>query len=291
MTDSIAYKGTIVVSGATGKQGGATARHLLKRRFRVRAMTRNLEQLAAKQLVSLGAELVHADLDDRNSLERAIEGADGLFSVQNFWKVGYEHEIAQGKCLADLAKSFGVRHLIYTSVASCYRKTGIPHWESKWQIEQYIRELGLPYTILRPTSFMDDWVDMKSEIFAGMFAQPLDPQRSLQQIAVDDIGAFAAIAFDNPKEWLGREIALAGDNSSMEEITAAFSRVIGREVQYVQTPWDKFQEKFGDDMTTMYRWFNENDMEADINYLRSIYPSLTTFEQHLVRGGWSTVKE
>jgi uncharacterized protein YbjT (DUF2867 family) len=200
----------ILVSGATGQQGGAVAWSLLKRGFPVRALTRDLEKPEARALAQGGAELVRGDLEDRSSLERVLEGVYGVFSVQNFYEGGYEAEVRQGKTLADAAKAAGVKHLVYSSVGSAHRETSIPHFDSKWEIEQYKREIDLPYTILRPVFFMQNWEMMREQILeSGTLAQPLDPDKPLQQLNVEDIGAFAALAFERPDEWLGREIDLA----------------------------------------------------------------------------------
>ena len=127
-------------------------------------------------------------------------------------------------------------------MGSSYRETGIPAFDGKWEIEEYIRGIGLPYTILRPTSLMEDWEEMREEIIGGTLAQPLDPDKPLQQVSVDDVGAFAAMAFEDPEGWLGREVDLAGDESTMVEIAETFGRVIGRKVEYAQVPWEEFRE-------------------------------------------------
>ena len=121
----------ILVSGATGQQGGAVARSLLKRGFPVRALTRSPEKPEAQALAEGGAELVRGDLENRASLDQALEGVHGVFSVQNFWESGYEREVQQGKTLADAAKAAGVRHVVYSSVGSAHRETGISHFDSK----------------------------------------------------------------------------------------------------------------------------------------------------------------
>lgn len=186
---------TILVSGATGQQGGASARHLLDKGFKVRALTRNRNQDAAKSLANAGAELVEGDFYDSDSMERAFEGAYGAFSVQNSNKFGVEEEIKQGKAFADAARKAGIEHFVYTSVGAAERNTGIPHFDSKWEIEEYIRSLDLPATFLRPVYFMSNWLRLKDAILDSRLPQPLSPETPLQQIAVDDIGAFAALAF------------------------------------------------------------------------------------------------
>ena len=276
----------IVVVGATGKQGGAVARSLLDRGFRIRALTRNPQKPEAQALADQGAEVVQGDMEDRSSMERALEGAYGVFSMQNFWETGYDSEVQQGKTVADAAKAAGVEHFVYSSVGSAHRQTSIPHFESKWEIEEHVRQIGLPYTILRPVFLMQNWEWTREMILGGTLAQPFDPDKPFQQVAVEDVGAFAAIAFENPDRWIGREVDLAGDEQSMTEIADTFSRVIGREVSYYQVPWDQFEEQVGEEVTLNSRWMNDVGYEADIAALRQEYPELTSFERYLRSHGW-----
>ena len=277
----------VLVAGATGRQGGAVARSLLNRGFRVRALTRDPQKPAAQALAQQGAEIVQGDMDDRSAMDRVLEDAYGVFSVQNFGETGPEGEVTQGKILADAAKVAGIQHFVYSSVGSSYRETGIPHFESKWQIEKHVRNVGLPYTILRPVFFMHNWEMMREQILAsGTLAQPLDPDKPLQQVAAEDLGAFAALAFEQADEWMGREVDLAGDQQTMPEITETFSRVTGREIHYSQAPWDQIEEQMGEELTVMWRWFNVVGYEADITALRQEYPKLTSFERYLRSHGW-----
>jgi uncharacterized protein YbjT (DUF2867 family) len=286
MADNQNVERLIVVCGATGKQGGAVARSLLNRGFQVRGLTRNLQKPEAQALADQGAEVVQGDMENRSAMERALEGAYGVFSVQNFWETGYDREVQQGKTVADAAKAAGVEHFVYSSVGSAHRQTGIPHFESKWEIEEHVREIGLPYTILRPVFFMQNWEMMRGMVLGGTLAQPLDPDRPFQQVAVENVGAFAAIAFENLDLWIGREVDLAGDEQTMPEIAETFGRVIGREVSYYQVPWDQFEEQMGKEFTVNYRWFNDVGYEADIAALQQEYPELTTFERYLRSHGW-----
>jgi uncharacterized protein YbjT (DUF2867 family) len=277
----------ILVCGATGKQGGAVARSLLDRGYRVRALTRDPHKPEAQALADQGAEVVQGDMEDRSSMDQVlVEGIYGVFSVQNFWETGYDREVRQGKTVADAAKAAGVEHFVYSSVGSAHRQTGIPHFESKWEVEEHVRQIGLPYTILRPTYFMQNWEWTREMVLGGTLAQPLDPDKPLQQVAVEDVGAFAAIAFENLDRWIGREVDLAGDEQSMTEIAETFGRVIGREVSYYQVPWDRFEEQMGEEATVNYRWINDVGYEADIAALRQEYPELTTFERYLRTHGW-----
>lgn len=281
----------VLVTGATGHQGGAVARHLLRRPgFRVRALTRDPGKEAAKALADSGAEVVRGDMDDRASLDRVLEGAYGVFSVQNFWETGYDREIEQGVRLVDAAGDHGVEHIVYSSVGSAHRNTGLAHFESKWLIEEHLRASGLPRTIFRPVFFMDNWEApmLRDGILSGSLAQPLSPDRPFQQVAVDDVGAFVALAFGARDEWLGRELDLAGDDRNLPEVARAFSRVLGRPVEYVQVPWDAYREAAGEEYYRMFRWFEDVGYDADIPALRRILPDLTDFEGYLEKAEWST---
>ena len=279
-------KRVILVSGATGQQGGTTARNLLERGFAVRALTRDTDKAAARELAGIGAEVVSGDLEDRTSIERVLDGVYGLFSVQQFMETGVEGEVRQGALLADAAREAGVEHLVYSSVGSAHRETGIPHFESKWEVEGHVRASGVPYTVLRPVFFMQNWEFMREPILGGTLPQPLDPEKPFQMIDADDIGVFAAMAFEDPETWIGREVDLAGDELTMLEIAGTFSRVTGREVDYFQVPWEGFEEQMGEEYTVMYRWFNDQGYEANIAALRDEYPGLASFEQYLRGHGW-----
>ncbi len=277
---------TILVTGATGQQGGAALRHLREHGFGVRALTRDAQADKARALSGQGIEVVQGDIDDRASLDRALEGAYGAFSVQNFALTGVEGEVRQGQTLADAAKAAGLRHVVYSSVGSAHRQTGIPHFDSKFQIEEYIRSIDLPHTILRPVYFMENWFGSRDYILGGTLGQPLDPAKPLQQVAVDDIGAFAALAFADPDRWLGQAVDLAGDELTGPQSAEVFGRVIGRPVRYVQTSLDQIRQYMGDEGVTMFEWFDEVGYEADIPALRALYPRLTTLEQWLRKTGW-----
>src|ERR687889_130420 len=290
MADGQNIERLILVCGATGKQGGAVARSLLDRGFQVRGLTRDPQKTEAQALADQGAEVVQGDMEDRSSMERALEGAYGNFSVQNFWETGYDREVQQGKTVADAAKAAGVEHFVYSSVGSAHRQTGIPHFESKWEVEEHVRQIGLPYTILRPVFFMQNWEWSREMILGGTLAQPFDPDKPFQQVAVEDVGAFVTIAFENPDRWIGREEDLAGDEQSMTEIADTFGRVIGKEVSYYQVPWDQFEEQMGEEATANFRWINDVGYEANIAALRHEYPELTTFERYLRSHGWEDAK-
>jgi uncharacterized protein YbjT (DUF2867 family) len=281
----------ILVTGATGQQGGAVARHLLKEPgFAVRALTRDASKPNSKALAQSGAQIFQGDMDDAASVKRALEGAWGAYSVQDFMTTGYEGEIRQGRTFADAAKSAGVKHFVYSSVVSADQRTGLAHFESKWQVEQHIAESGLNYTILRPVFFMQNWgTFMREPILQGTLPLPLKPQTHLQQIAVEDIGAFALKAFRDPAKWSGRTIELAGEGLSMQQVIATLSRVLGRNVKYVPVPWEQFRQNAGEEMSKMYKWFEEVGYNVDIQALRREHEFLT-LEQVLRRQDWTSAE-
>jgi uncharacterized protein YbjT (DUF2867 family) len=272
---------TILVTGATGHQGGAVLRHLREKGFSVRALTRDPNKPEARALVGHGTEVVRGDLNDPASLSRAIEGADGVFSVQGHSEGGVEAEIRQGIQVADAAKRTRVSHFVYSSVAAADRNTGIPHFESKFKIEQHVRNTGLHYTVFRPAFFMDNWLGMREQIQQGALSLPLRPETTLQMIAVDDIGAFVTLAFTKPGHWDGRAVELAGDELPMSDLAAAFGRMLGRDVCYQQVGWDEFEQRSGADVTAMWRFFESTGFQVDIPTLRQELPNMMTFERWL----------
>ncbi|MBD2892651.1 hypothetical protein amrb99_15620 [Actinomadura sp. RB99] len=225
--------GIILVTGATGKQGGAAVRHLLAAGRRVRALTRDVRGAAARALAAAGAEVVAGDLDDRASLDAAAAGVHGVFSVQagllGSPPVPFDDEVRRGIAVADAA---GAAHLVYSSVAGAERSAGVPAFEAKLRIEEHIRRKGIPATVLRPVSFMENYLG------AEAIATPFSPDVPEQLIAVDDIGAFAAAAFADPARYLGETLAIAGDERTPGRLAAAFSEAAGREIPYVPVPLD-----------------------------------------------------
>jgi uncharacterized protein YbjT (DUF2867 family) len=280
----------VLITGATGRQGGAAVRHLLLKGWKLRALTRKPESTAANDLKKQGVELVKGDLEDQSSLEAAVRGAYGVYSVQDFWAVGARREVQQGKNLAASADKAGVRHFVYSSVGGAERSTGIPHWESKWEIEQYIRKLGLPATILRPASFMETYYIDQVEIgiLKGKLLDPVRADKPYQTIATDDIGAFVALAFERPNEFMGLELEIAGSELTNAQAAAVFSKVLGKRVKFQKLPLPAVRMLLGKEFFEMFRWFNQEGYKADIPGLRRRYPEvhLHTLEQWLRGEGW-----
>ncbi len=281
---------TVLVTGATGRQGGAVIRHMLTKGWKLRALTRNPSSPAAEDLTRQGIEVAQGDLEEPTSLEKAVRGAYGVYSVQDFWTVGAKREIQQGKSLAEAAKKAGVQHFVYSSVGGAERNSGIDHFQTKWEVEKHIRQLGLPATILRPAAFMENYYIDQVEIgiLKGKLMDPIRADKPYQTIASDDIGAFAALAFERPQQFIGLELEIAGSELTNPEAAQVFSRVLGKPVKFRKLPMPIVRLFLGKEFYQMFRWFNEDGFKADIADLRRRYPEvhLQTLEQWLRREGW-----
>jgi uncharacterized protein YbjT (DUF2867 family) len=288
-------RGPVLVIGATGQQGGATARHLLERDRMVRALVRDPASPAAKALRRAGADLVVGDLDDPASLRTAMKGAHGVFLVLTMMvgpRISPEGVVAEerrGQAVAGLARESGIEHLVYSSLNGASAHSGIPYYESKARIEEHIHALGLPATILRPVSFMDNFATYNrpvlhdGELVVNLAVQPELP---MQMISVRDIGAFAAIAFDRPDQYLGRTVEIAGDVLTPPQIAEAFGRASGLPARFRQTPIEQIRS-FDVQLAQMFTFFNEHPSElADLAALRAEHPGLMRLEPWLRETGW-----
>jgi uncharacterized protein YbjT (DUF2867 family) len=235
-------------------------------------------------------EVVQGDLEDPASLARAAVGVYGIYSVQDYWAVGAKREVQQGKNAADAAKKAGVKHFVYSSVGGAERNTGIPHWESKWAVEKYIRSLGLPATIIRPVTFMEGYYidEVEVGILKGKLIDSVRADKPYQTIATDDIGAFVALAFERPTEFIGKELEIAGSELTNSEAAKVFSRVMGKPVKFKKPPLPIVKLVLGKEFYSMVRWFNEAGYKADIPGLRRTYPEiqLHSLEEWLREEGW-----
>ncbi len=253
----------VLISGATGQQGGATARALAGKGFKIRALTRNPDSDAARALAATGTEVVKGDLDDEASLKAALAGAWGAYAVQNTWTAGVEGEEAQGHRFARVARGAGVQHYVYASVASADRKTGIPHFDNKSRVEDTIRGLGFPsYAIVRPVFFMEN---LPSPWFLNgdQLVSTLDPKTVLQMIAVRDIGEYGALAFLDDARFRNLELDIAGDAVTLPEAAAILGRAMGTPLSYRQIPISEVR-KNSEDFALMLEWFQSVGYDADI---------------------------
>jgi uncharacterized protein YbjT (DUF2867 family) len=276
----------ILVIGATGQQGGAVVKALQETDFAIRALVRahaptDPKSEKVKQLEQQGVQIASGDLDDFTSLVQAMDGVSGVFSVTTFFqKGGVQSEEEQGKRAADAAKQAGVHHFVYSSVGGAERNSGVPHFESKWQVEQYIREIGLPYTIIRPTTFMTNLQELSAPIrfIALSMSRISNAEKPLQMIAVQDIGKWVAHAFLHPEIYLSKAIEIAGDELTYSQMITAYQKVYGRKPRSMWLPSFLFSRG---DLGKMFTWLRTFGYQADLKANREAIPDLLTYERFL----------
>ena len=297
MTDR---KHLILVTGATGAQGGAAARALLDAGFRVRTLTRNPTSADAVTLAKQGAEVVRGDWDDASSVVAAMHGAYGVFSVQRPDADGSDSERRHGFGLVDAARSSDVRHFVHTSVCEAGRHTDFPRWESgywwqkywtdKWDIEERVRGAGFEHwTILKPAFLMDNFARPKA---AGMFPHlkqgeiltALRPETKMQLVAADDVGEFSRAALMDPARFDRKSIDLAAEALTMNEVASTLGRVLGKPVKARSvSPAEARKAGLFPGWVRSQEWTNEAGYHADIEALKPYGVPLTTFEAWVAR--------
>ncbi|WP_129114219.1 NmrA/HSCARG family protein [Halegenticoccus tardaugens] len=275
---------TVLVAGATGTQGGAVADHLLERGIEVHALTRDAESDDARLLSRRGAEVVEGDMTDRDALDPLVADVDGVYCVTTFAAGGVEAEVEQGVTTAEAAADAGVDHFVFSSVAGADRDTGIPHFESKREIERRIDDLGLPATVVRPVFFVQNFEGMREGIEDGRLAMALEPRVPLQMVDADNIGAIVAEAFGAPEEYVGETFELASDELTLQATAARFADLLDAEMEVVHVPIDDLRESRGEEMATMFEWFNEEGYDVDLVGLRREHDvAFTRLEEYLGR--------
>jgi uncharacterized protein YbjT (DUF2867 family) len=282
----------VLIFGATGNVGGAAARELLARGWGVRAVTRDRQSKKALALSELGAEMVTADMEDRDSLAAAFEGVKRVFSVQSWVINGVDGEIRQGKAVADAAQAAGVAHLVYGSAGIGEAGTGVPHFECKVEVERYMRhELGLPTTAVRPGPFME--LMTSKNFFPPMVAWGAMPRvvgwdTTVPWTAVADIGQAVANVFENPDKWIGRDINLLSDSKSLRGCRELFKETNGKKPFGVPIPLGIFNRMVGSEFEVMWRWMVDwidegaaQEIEATIASSLEVCPELHSVERWL----------
>jgi len=280
---------TIVVTGSTGKQGGAVARGLLERGHKVRAVTRDPNSSQAKSLANAGAALIAASLEDTAAITKALEGATSLFAMTTP-SGGTNAETRQGVAAADAAKAAGV-HLVFTSVNSANRQTGVPHFDSKYEVEKHIAKIGVRATILAPAFFMENLYFGKEQLAKGIYGSTLPPTRTLAQIAVADIGAIAVRVLEDAGRFTGKRFDLASDELTGNDVVGILSRVTGCPFAYYQVPLDVIHQRMGEDGARMHEWFDRVGFTADRAALRREFPDVAfhDFESWAKTQDWNAL--
>src|SRR5712671_5465924 len=280
----------VVVTGGTGKQGGAVVKSLLERGHEVRAVTRSTESAKARELANAGVTLVRASLEDTAALTKAIEGATSLFAMTTPFEGGTQAETRQGISAADAAKAADV-HLVFTSAGSANRQTGIPHFDSKYEVEKHIAKVVVRATILAPVAFMENLYFIREQLAKGIYASALSPTRALAQVAVADIGAVAVRVLEDAGRFTGKRFDLASDELTGNDALAILSRVTGRPFSYYQVPLDVIRQRMGEDAVRMYEWFDRVGFAVDRAALRREFPDVAfhDFESWAKMQDWNAL--
>jgi uncharacterized protein YbjT (DUF2867 family) len=241
-------------------------------------------------LANAGATLIAASLEDTAAIIKGLEGATSLFAMTTPSGGGTDAEIQQGIAAADAAKAAGV-HLVFTSVGSANRQTGIPHFDSKYEIEKHIATIGVHATILAPVAFMENLYFAKEQLAQGIYASALPPTRALAQVAVADIGAVAVRVLEDAARFTSKRFDLAGDGLTGNEAMSILSRVIGRNFTYYQVPLDVVRQRMGEDAVKMYEWFDRVGFAVDRTALRREFPDVAfqDFESWAKTQDWSAL--
>ena len=281
----MSWKLAVVVTGATGKQGGAVVKSLLERGHEVRAVTRSTDSAKARELANAGVTFVRASLEDTAALRKVLEGATSLFAMTTPFEGGTPSRDATRHPAADAAKAAGV-HLVFTSVGSANRQTGVPHFDSKYEVEQHIAKIGVRATVLAPVYFMENLHFGKEQLAKGIYASPLPPTRLLAQVTVADIGAVAVRLLEDPGRFAGRRFDVGGDELAQgNDVIAILSRVTGRPFTYFQVPLDVIRQRMGEDGAKMYEWFDRVGFTVDRAALRREFPDVAFHDFEVVGKG------
>lgn len=283
---------TVLVFGATGQQGGSVAAALLANGWRVRAFVRDLHSKKAEALAARGAELVHGELADTQSVREAVAGAYGVFSIQPSsgqgaaYGVTDEQEVRYGKAVADLALAGGVRHLVYSSAnAAGPTKTGVGHFDTKSEIEAHVRGLDVLSTIIRPSAFMEILTLPGMGLDRGTFSFFMGSDQPMQFIAVEDVGKIVARIFDDPEKFGSQTLEIAGDSVTGDDLAAKFSRAAGCPITYHRFPADLLERNAF--LGGLARLVDDGRLagNADVARLRREFPELLTVDAWLGGAG------
>ena len=290
---SVDFSITVLVTGATGQQGGAVVRQLLNRGHHVVALVRDPDAPVARALQKSGVRLVRGDFDDVDALETATRGVDAVYAMGTpFGPGGPDAETHHGMNLADAAKRSGVRHYVYASVAGADQLTGVPHFDSKHRVELFLRRKDLPFTILAPTFFMENLTHapFKDTLASGHLALGLPASRGLQMVAVDDLAGFALHVLEDPVKYIGERIEVASDEVTGQQAAALLSMVSGHRIHYEQLSLELLSKQ-SEDLARMYEWLDRVGYHADILTLRNSVPRVgwQTFETWARHQDWDFI--
>jgi uncharacterized protein YbjT (DUF2867 family) len=278
--------GPVLVAGATGRQGGAVVEHLLRAGIPVRALCRDPSSAKAKRLSDQGVAVVAGDLNRPASLDPALDGAGGVFSVQNYWDAGtgYVGEVRQGRALAQAARRAGVRLFVQSTMADADEDLApLPaHFLSKRRIEAAVDDLGLPRTFIGTVFFMDNLGDktMGGPLLFPVLAGALEPDTELQMLAVTDIGRAAAVVFSAPSRFVGTRLDLVGDVQTVSQMRSVYRRATGRRPQGWAMP-TAVSRRLSPEFVEQLEWQVKAGFPTRPEDTRRLVPGLHDLEHHL----------
>ncbi|MSQ32511.1 MAG: NmrA/HSCARG family protein [Dehalococcoidia bacterium] len=282
--DPVSRTKGVLALGATGKQGGAAARSLKAKGWQVRALTRDPMKREAVALRNMGIEVLKGDFSDKDSLEKAVAGVYGVFAVTTGRDPNVEAQ--QGILMADIAKAAGVKHYVFTSANGAGVHSHMQPGKTK--VQDHLKTLGMPYTILAPVFFMENFNSQRPAIIYGTLMQGYASDKKFQYVAVEDIGEFAALALEKPGQFVDKLVDLASDEFTLIQAAETIGKVIGRPVKYVQEPIEQIRSR---DASAAQRieWFNQVPYNINISELRKMHPGLLTLEQWLIKNNWTNL--
>ena len=281
----------VLVTGATGQQGGLVARNLLAKGHRVRAFVRNTESDASQELLELGATLAEGDFNDVKSIRAAVEGVDTVHIVTNMYE-GIDKETPQGIRVVDAAVDAGVEHIVLSSVAGANTNSDVPHFESKFSVEQHLERVARNWSIVAPVFFMENFVLPWNlpTLKAGKIRQAIGESTPLQMISSTDIGAFIAPVIDQGESFYGKRVEIAGDSLTGPQIAGAIAATSNESIVFEEQPRDEVAA-FGEDVALMFDWFEQVGYDVNIEALHARYPEIswTSFEQWTTKQDWQSL--
>ena len=284
---------TVLVAGSTGSQGGSVARALLQRGHTVRALTRRVDSDAARALEDLGATIVAGEFDDPDSLKAAATGADAVFVMGTPFGTDPETETRQSIAVINAAQEAAVDHIIYSSVADALNSTGIPHFDSKAVVETFLETVATPHTVIAPAAYLPELTspDTIAALRQGAYPSFLPGQVTLKHLHLKDLGAFAALVFEQPQRFTGQRIDLASLEITSDEVAERLSETIGRVIEPQQVPLDVIRQIGGEDFVRMVQWFEAGGYTVDIDRLHHDHPEIdwTGPETWIAEQDWSAL--
>ena len=278
----------VLVSGATGQQGGSVVNALLKDGHHVIGFTRNPDSPKAKKLIDQGVEMIKGDFHDSSSILETMKKVDTVFAMTTPFENGIEEETQQGIDFMNIAIQAEVGHFIYSSVGDAHKSTGIPHFDSKYRVEEYIQKAGIPYTIVAPVYFMDNLMfpwNIES-LKGGKLTAAMPGDRKLQQVAVEDIGKFVGHVVNDRDAMFGKRINLAGDDLSGNDVARILSGITGKNIVYEGFSPDYLREQ-SEDLAIMYEWFDKVGYEGNLDELKKY--NFLSFEDWARKQDWSVL--